>query len=217
MEGRLYIAAKPPVPGLVKTRLARTIGASSSARLYAAFLEDIAGVVRTLDVPAGWFIPPGTGWWPPALGARQLPTRWQRGDSWGVRQSRLFSEALTGGAGPVVLMASDSPQLVADDLEAAFTALPSCDVVLGPVLDGGYYLVGMHRPHDILAAVEMSTGTVCADVLDRCRDLRLAATVLPARFDVDEAPDLDLLAACDAPHLLATRAWLVGSAIGSSA
>jgi len=217
MPGRLYIAAKPPVPGLVKTRLARTIGAAASARLYAEFLEDIAAVVRTLDVPAGWFIPPGTGWLPPALGASQLPTRWQRGDSWGARQARLFSEVLAEGPGPVVLMASDSPQLGVADLDAAFTALSSCDVVLGPVLDGGYYLVGMHHPHDVLAAVEMSTGTVCADVLEKCRDRHLATTVLPARFDVDEACDLDLLAASDALHLVATRAWLAGAAVVSLA
>jgi len=208
MPARLYIAAKPPLPGLVKTRLARTIGAESSASLYAAFLEDLATMVAASGIPAGWFVPPATGWSPPPLGPAQLPSRWQVGDSWGARQSRLFLEELGGDPGPLVLIASDSPQLVAGDIRAAFAALGTADVVLGPVLDGGYYLVGMHRAHDILATVEMSTALVCADVVARAHRLALEITLLSPRFDVDEAADLDLLRAADAPHLTMTRGWL---------
>ncbi|GAC1328736.1 MAG: TIGR04282 family arsenosugar biosynthesis glycosyltransferase [Candidatus Dormibacteria bacterium] len=206
--GKVFIAAKPPVPGLVKTRLARAIGEAASAELYAAFLDDIAGMIRQSSLAAGWFIPRTPLWEPPSLGAAQLATRWQDGDTWGVRQARLFEDAFATNAGPVVLVASDSPQLEATDLHSAFDELLTHDVVLGPVLDGGYYLVGMRSPHPILAPVAMSTGTVAAEVLARARGLGLGTSELPSRFDIDEVEDLDHLAASSALHLTATRSWM---------
>ena len=118
MESHLYIAAKPPVPGLVKTRLARGIGAVASAGLYAAFLDDLAAEIRRAGISAGWFIPAGCGWLPPALGPLQLPTRWQVGSSWSARQSRLFEECHRDGAPGTVLIASDSPQLTGAEIAA---------------------------------------------------------------------------------------------------
>ncbi|HEV1997238.1 MAG TPA: DUF2064 domain-containing protein [Candidatus Dormibacteraeota bacterium] len=207
---RLYIAAKPPVSGLVKTRLARAIGEYAATALYAAFLVDIAAVVRDQGISAGWFIPSQPEWEPPLLGPRQLPTRWQRGASWSRRQAQLFADCFQDSEGPVVLMASDSPQLTGSEISAAVGALAECDVVLGPVLDGGYYLVGMRAAYDILGTVEMTTERVSAEVLAGARALHLTSAVLPATFDVDVVADLDLLAAGVAtrPHLLATASAL---------
>ena len=212
---RVYIAAKPPVPGLVKTRLARVIGEESATALYSAFLVDIAATVRDLKIPAGWFIPPQPAWQPPDLGPRQLATRWQRGSTWGERQTNLFAECMLDSPGPVLLVASDSPQLTGTEVGAALRALEEHDVVVGPVLDGGYYLVGMRKAHDFLGRIEMTTERVTAEVLAGARTLGLSAFVLPVLFDVDMVADLDLLAAAVVTHrnLKATAAALAGIAV----
>ena len=206
MVSNLYIAAKPPIPGLVKTRLARGIGTVASARLYAAFLDDLAAEVRAGEVSAGWFIPAGSSWSPPPLGPLQLPTRWQVGSSWSARQSRLFEECHRDGVPGTVLIASDSPQLTAAEIVTALTEGDE-QVVLGPVHDGGYYLLGMRGFHDILRGVEMSTASVCGDVISRATGRGVKVRLLPPQFDVDEVGDLPRLEAAAEvlPHLRATR------------
>jgi hypothetical protein len=76
----------------------------------------------------------------------------------------------------------------------AFAALALHDAVLGPTLDGGYYLVGMRGFHDILKGVEMSTGSALDQVLGRARARRLSVALLEEEFDVDSEADLPRLA-----------------------
>ena len=49
---------------------------------------------------------------------------------------------------PALLVGMDTPQLHPDGVDAALAALgaPSCDAVLGPALDGGYWAIGFARP-----------------------------------------------------------------------
>ena len=49
--GRLVLFAREPVPGRVKTRLAREVGAAAAASLYAAFLSDLAAALTS---PGNW-------------------------------------------------------------------------------------------------------------------------------------------------------------------
>jgi glycosyltransferase A (GT-A) superfamily protein (DUF2064 family) len=207
-----YIAAKPPVAGLVKTRLAQTVGANEATALYAAFVEDIGAEVRAHGLPAGWFIPRTPEWEPPALGSRQLSTRWQRGGNWSERQANLFRESFRVGNPATIIMASDSPQVTGPEMSAAATVLDDADVVLGPVGDGGYYLLGMRGDHDLVRGIEMSTDTACAEIVERVRRLELRLHLLLPTFDVDEVSDLEPLAAaaCDLPHLKSTRAAMAG-------
>ncbi len=209
----LYIAAKPPVAGSVKTRLARAIGLDAATSLYAAFVHDIAAEVRGGSLPAGWFLPSAPDWQPPALGSQQVVTRWQNGSTWSERQANLFRDSFEEGIAATVIVASDSPQVAGSGMRAALDALADADVVLGPVLDGGYYLLGWRGDHDIVRGIEMSTPRACADIIERARGLKLALRLLPETFDVDEVGDLERLTAAAAvlPHLRATRAALAAA------
>ena len=108
-----------------------------------------------------------------------------------------------------MLIASDSPQLTGAEIAAGLVEQDN-QVVLGPVNDGGYFLLGMRGHHDILGGVEMSTASVGADVISRATDRGLEVRLLPPQFDVDEVGDLPRLAAAAAtlPHLRATRSAL---------
>jgi glycosyltransferase A (GT-A) superfamily protein (DUF2064 family) len=92
-----------------------------------------------------------------------------------------------------VLIASDSPQLPRAHVDAAFAALDDADAVIGSVLDGGYYLIGVRGPHDLLSGVPMSTSCAANGVRARAAALGLRMADVPPTFDVDVASDLDLL------------------------
>ena len=109
-------------------------------------------------------------------------------------------------------MNSDGPTLPLACLEEAFSALYREDITLGPGHDGGYYLIGMKRPHpELFQGIAWSTEQVVPQTLDICHHLGLSVHLLPEWYDVDVAADLERLQ-CDlqqdpslAPH---TRAFL---------
>lgn len=190
---RLYVAARPPRAGEAKTRLGAAVGHDAAARLYGAFLADLSGRLRAARLPVAWSVTPGS--WPavaPVVGGGRH--REQRGDTWGQRQANLFRDAEAAGECPVLLIASDSPHLELEAVQAAFAALEQADVVLGPTLDGGYYLVGLRRAPDLLAQVEMGRADVLRQVLGRARRLGLRTATVRPTFDVDAAADLVALA-----------------------
>jgi glycosyltransferase A (GT-A) superfamily protein (DUF2064 family) len=97
-----------------------------------------------------------------------------------------------------------------DLITQAFDLLVSHDLVLGPTFDGGYYLVGMRGPWEVLGGVRMSTDTVFADIVRRAEQQGLSVASLAPTFDVDEVQDLARLAEVVARRhdLPATRAVL---------
>lgn len=214
----LYIAAKAPRPGFAKTRLARGIGQRAALGLYRAFLRDLA--LRFAALPAehalGWYITPPDAW--PDLGPLVTPPG-ARSDArilaqgegdWAARQDALFAGAAARGEARTVLIASDSPHLAVEIVMAAFRQLDRHDLVLGPVSDGGYYLIGMRGWCDILRGVPMSTGSVLRDLIARARAQGRSVGLVAPTFDIDEARDLDHLCrlAATRADLSATRAAL---------
>lgn len=120
----------------------------------------------------------------------------QRGDSLGRRLDSVLRACLDDGFDEVFAIGSDSPDLPAAHLDAAFDLLGQAevDVVLGPTDDGGYYLIGWKRPWSpMVLEVEMSTPTVLADTLDVIERIGAKVTTAPAWYDVDEPADLDRL------------------------
>jgi glycosyltransferase A (GT-A) superfamily protein (DUF2064 family) len=73
---------------------------------------------------------------------------------------------------------------------------PGDRVVLGPSHDGGYYLIGLKQAHpEPFERISWSTGTVCAETIERCRDANLEVVQLPTWYDVDDAQTLAVLQA----------------------
>jgi rSAM/selenodomain-associated transferase 1 len=66
----------------------------------------------------------------------------QQGVDLGERMKNGFIEAFAMNLKRVVLIGSDIPTLPLEFIEEAFTSLEEKDVVIGPSLDGGYYLIG---------------------------------------------------------------------------
>lgn len=215
----LYVAAKAPRPGLAKTRLGRQIGHPAAIALYSAFLRDLGARLAPLEArygyTLGWYITPPDAW--PEIGPLVIPhdtigaTILPQGPGdWTARQVALFAGAAGRGERRTILIASDSPQLPLATIVEAFRLLAGHDLVLGPVADGGYSLIGMRGWHDVLGGIPMSTATVTRQIAARAAERSVSVGWCAPIFDVDEDDDLPQLChvAQERDDLPATRAAL---------
>jgi rSAM/selenodomain-associated transferase 1 len=193
----VFIMAKAPQAGAVKTRLCPPLSAVQAADLYRCFLLDKIQQVRTLQ-PARPVIAyaPTEG-----RGLFQLLTPDfviipQEGHDLGSRLANSFERLFRMGYGGVLAVDSDTPSLPTAYLRQALelVATPEVDVVLGPSEDGGYYLIGLREPRrDIFEEMAWSTPQVLGETVRRAEAKGLRVAMLPAWFDIDVAADLERL------------------------
>ncbi len=192
MGNTLLVVAKQPSPNHTKTRLCPPLSNHQAADLYECFLRDTLDLMRLVpDVQRviGYYSENGSGYFRSL--APDMALIRQVGATLGERLDNLLKEALVGEAEKAVVMDSDSPTLPLECLTMAFAALDEADVVLGPTEDGGYYLIGMKKPHpQLLREVQMSTPHVLSDTLALAQKHNIQVSLLPAWFDVDTAGDL---------------------------
>tara|TARA_E500000318_G_scaffold104222_1_gene109973 strand:+ start:595 stop:1224 length:630 start_codon:yes stop_codon:yes gene_type:complete len=183
----LIIFAKTPRRGLVKSRLARDIGAGSATRWYR---QNLYATLRRLGLAKRWecriiAAPHHAAAWP-------WPEPWRfshqaRGD---LGQRML--KALRGAQkGPTVLIGSDIPGIEPHHITAAFRTLGRNDVVFGPSADGGYWLVGFSPRYrgNPFTDVRWSTEWALEDTVAGLRSGTKTGFVAEMQ-DVDEGPDL---------------------------
>lgn len=146
-DSHLIIFVKNPIPGTVKTRIARTVGNQKAVEVYQHLLEYTQQITRPLPyrrvVYYGDFINYDDGW--TGYEKQLQPT----GDL-GERMLIAFAERFDAGATKAVIIGSDCLTITADHIRLAFAALDQADVVIGPATDGGYYLLGMKQLHPFL-------------------------------------------------------------------
>ncbi|HIE08323.1 MAG TPA: glycosyltransferase [Armatimonadetes bacterium] len=195
MRKAVVVVGKVPRPGMVKSRLARSLGEERAACLYECFLLDTVEAVAGLEgVEVVVSLLGGLLESLKEIGpkVRVIP---QRGETFGRRLRNSIADALDMGYRPVVLLGSDNPSLPPEAVAEAFEALRRCDVVIGPATDGGYYLIGMHRLHEGLFSDEIEWGTerVLGQTLERCRREGLSVSLIRPWYDVDTLKDLAFL------------------------
>jgi glycosyltransferase A (GT-A) superfamily protein (DUF2064 family) len=107
----------------------------------------------------------------------------------------VFAYFAGAGGRRVIAFNSDSPHLPASVLEKSFEALATCDVVVGPTYDGGYYLVGTKANYPGLFVGDgMGTSNALERLLERARSLGLSVRTADVFYDIDVAADLIRLA-----------------------
>ena len=188
----LVVFAKVPRPGRVKTRLAATIGDTEAAALYRTLGRQVLDGVRGGNYRVVAYIDPGNeldkarNW----LGEGGIDFRPQEGDSLGERLTRACRRELRR-ARYVCAIGTDAPAVDRSLVDRAFSELVKSDLVLGPALDGGYYLIGMTGDWPALfRGVPWSTGDVLTATLERAQTLKLRTSTLPPLADIDTVEDL---------------------------
>jgi rSAM/selenodomain-associated transferase 1 len=210
--------AKVPFAGTVKTRLTPPLSPEEAATLSMCFLRDMTTNLSGLSGDAE-----GVVLYTPAdaetllhgLLTNSFKLFAQNGETLGERLINAAAELLNNGFESVCLINSDSPTLPAKILITASSLLAQEGdrVVLGPSQDGGYYLIGLKRPHrHLFERIAWSTADVLAHTIERAAKIDLPVELLPTWYDVDDAVTLRLL--CEELSLLsdghATRAQFRG-------
>jgi rSAM/selenodomain-associated transferase 1 len=193
----LVIMAKAPRPGHAKTRLLSHLPRERVDALYRCFVEDTVALGRRLEgVELAMMCPLGEREALLALVGGGVEIVTQQGQGLANALTSAFSHFAGAGFGRIVAFDCDSPHLRARLLQSAFEALDTHDTVVGPTLDGGYYLIGAKTPHPGLFDGDR-LGTVGAKgaLMAQIRQRSLTVWELPASYDVDVADDLARLEA----------------------
>lgn len=195
---RIVVMAREPRPGAVKTRLAASVGDAQAAALYAAFLQDTVHACRAAGVaPLISFASDAPS--AQAYFARAFPdlqSAPQPDASFGARLAAAMSTGFAAGADRVAIMGSDIPHISPASIGEAFMHLRGADVVLGPTLDGGYWLIAMNEPQPALFEdIDWSSGRELAQTIERAKSRNLRVALIETTFDVDDRDDLDRLRA----------------------
>ena len=195
------IMCKAPQPGRAKTRLATAIGAAAASELAACFLRDVAAAIDAIPATLGRrgygvYAPAGTEQMLRDLFPAQFGLLLQAGDDFGDVLFGAVHELLAAGHDCVVLVNGDSPTLPPVLLARAIEALrmPGDRMVLGPASDGGYYLIGLKRPHkSLFEGIAWGTETVALRTRERAAEIGLEARLLPEWYDIDDLETLGWL------------------------
>ena len=199
---RLLVFARLPEAGKVKTRLAEAIGAEKALAVYEAMLRDL---LRGMGESSGE-LEIEIAWAPTAsangdtlrraFGSHTLVM--QAGSTLGDRLAMAFSERFFfHRTQKVIAIGVDDPRLSRETVDHAFGLLDSCEWVVGPAKDGGYYLIGCRAAAfnpAIFFDVAWGTDSVLATTLQRIRDWNHTAAFLPTRYDIDVLEDLQRFA-----------------------
>lgn len=108
----------------------------------------------------------------------------------GARLAAAIDARLGAGAERVVVIGTDCPEANERVIDTAFAALDDADVVIGPAVDGGYYLIGMRRLHvELFVGIPWSSEKTLQRSLEAARSSGLRVSLLPELADVDTAAD----------------------------
>jgi rSAM/selenodomain-associated transferase 1 len=192
----LVIMAKAPKAGMVKTRLAQSLPLPAITALYRCLLDDTLALARSLRAVEVAIVCPGSDVAELAcLAGDAVRVVGQKGDGLAAGLTSVFAHFANAGRQRIIAFNSDSPHLPASVLEAAFGALDSYDVVVGPTHDGGYYLIGAKAAHPALFDGNgMGTTNALDALMARAKALALSVGFTTPFYDIDVAGDLIRLA-----------------------
>lgn len=192
----LVIMAKAPKPGTVKTRLSQSLPIPAVTELYCCLLQDTVALAKSLTgVEVAILCPESDTGGLRDLLADTVPIVAQNGEGLTAGLTSVFRHFTGAGSNHVIAFNSDSPHLPASVLQDGFEILNSRDVVIGPTLDGGYYLVGAKTPYPTLFEGDgMGTTSALERLLSRTRALQLSTGFTQSFYDIDVASDLIRLA-----------------------
>lgn len=184
----VLIFTRNPELGKVKSRLAKGVGQENALEIYKKLLSHTKDVVSTLNCTkrVGYSVKVrDNDIWDNAIFEKFQ----QEGEDLGLRMYNAFEKAFADGFDNVLIVGSDLYDLRASHINEAFDALHTNDAVIGPALDGGYYLLGMNKlVKDVFYNKEWGGDTVFASTMNDLATAKIHQ--LETLNDIDFAEDL---------------------------
>ncbi|KGL58578.1 TIGR04282 family arsenosugar biosynthesis glycosyltransferase [Polaribacter sp. Hel1_85] len=193
----LLIFTRNPELRKVKTRLAKTVGEETALEIYTFLLQKTCNIASRVNADKAVYysvkIRENDIW-----DANVFQKHQQVGQDLGIRMLNAFKNGFTAGYEKVLIIGSDLYDLTSENIENAFLQLDTNDVVLGPAVDGGYYLLGMNTLQEkVFKNKNWGTETVRKDTLNDLKDKKVK--LLAFKNDIDVYEDL-----LDIPEIMST-------------
>lgn len=174
--------------GKVKTRLAKTIGAQGAFEVYKELVKITELATENIKTDKRIYFSDVV-----------IDSKWkndykaiQEGKNLGERMKNAFIKGFEDGYERIVLIGSDLPDIDSEHIEKGLESLKHNDVVFGPAIDGGYYLVGMTKMyHSIFNNKPWSESHLLEVTLKELDKEKTSYTLLEALNDIDTFEDLE--------------------------
>ncbi|MGL1930888.1 MAG: TIGR04282 family arsenosugar biosynthesis glycosyltransferase [Desulfotalea sp.] len=199
-QRHIIIFTRFPVPGKTKTRLIPSLGPKRAAELQQKMTEKVAREAliagENLAASVSIFYTDGTN---------DQMTEWlgdcfqyypQSSGDIGMRMEYAFSLILQNTVSSAILIGSDIPGITAEIIEKGMHSLQNSDAVVGPSIDGGYYLIGMNQNVKeklktlLFAEISWSTSEVLNKTIQRLNKSECSYALLQSLQDIDRPEDL---------------------------
>ena len=185
----VIVFVKNPELGKVKTRLAASVGDEEALAIYIRLLDHTCDVMSGLPTVQRYVFYSQkvmhNDRWPEDT---FIKSQQVDGDL-GHKLKAAFAEVFTQ-CDKVIVIGSDCAQLSSSHIQDAINQLDRCNVVIGPSLDGGYYLLGMDKNYSFLFDnITWSTATVYVETIDNALHNGLTYTSIEQLSDIDYIED----------------------------
>lgn len=192
---KLIIFTRYPEPGKTKTRLIPALGEQGAANLHRHLIQNTLNQVQNLTKNRPVTVEVKYAGGNQELMQKLIPppincSPQSQGDL-GDRMKNALAESFAQTIQRIIIIGTDCPELDTHLLIQAFNRLCDYDLVLGPALDGGYYLIGMQRPiPQLFTKIDWGTQLVLQQTLTIAQHLNLSYSLLDPLADIDRPEDL---------------------------
>ena len=184
----IMVFVRNPELGHVKTRLAKSIGDQAALETYKILSKHTSKIISEIDSDQLIFYSDkiqDNDVWTATNCKKQIQTK---GDL-GQKMLTAFQYGFSLGYQKIIIIGSDLYSLSPRHIESAFEQLKNYDVVIGPALDGGYYLLGLNFIiPKIFKQKQWSTSSVLKETLSDLKEFNV--NLLEPLNDIDTYEDL---------------------------
>jgi rSAM/selenodomain-associated transferase 1 len=174
--------------GKVKTRLAKTIGDQAAFEVYKSLVQITEHALESLDIDKRIYFSDSI-----------IDAKWssyfkalQQGADLGERMKNAFIEAFNDGYERVILVGSDLPDISSNHISKGLECLTNSEVVFGPAMDGGYYLIGMTKMFPLIFNNKPWSQNRLLDItIKELKENNISFALLETLNDIDTFEDLE--------------------------
>ena len=184
----LLIFTRNPELGKAKTRLAKTVGNETALEIYKFLLQRTKDI--SLKVNADKAVCYSVKIRENDIWNTDIYQKYQQeGEDLGIRMLNAFKNGFEAGYKKIIIIGSDLYDLSSKEIDNAFNQLDKNDLVLGPALDGGYYLLGMKELYKkVFKNKEWGRAAVKKDTLQDL--INQQVKLLEVKNDIDVYEDI---------------------------
>ncbi len=189
MKPLLIIFCKNLIEGYVKTRIAKSIGKKKALLVYKKLIEKTKKAVMLVNSHKILYYSKFINFnddWSDFVNEKKI----QKGNNLGEKINNAFKEGFKSKFSPVIIIGSDLWDINHIDINFAFSSLNKNDYVIGPSIDGGYYLIGMNKINSkLFKNKSWSKPSLLKETISELKNKKLK--LLKTKNDIDTIEDLN--------------------------